>query len=56
MKIGAKIYYDKENGNVLQEVGERSDNVVETTTEQDYSTYAALAEWLPDSVGMLQLE
>ncbi|PAD31886.1 hypothetical protein [Paenibacillus sp. 7523-1] len=56
MEIGAKIYYDKETGIVIQEVGERSGGVVETTTEQDFTVYSALAERVPDTVGMIQFE
>lgn len=56
MQIGARIYYDKSTGNVIQEVGQRSGDVVETTTEQDFAAYVALAERIPESVGMLQLE
>lgn len=55
MKIGAKIYYDKETGNVIQEIGQRSGDVVETSTEHEFAVYAALAERVPDSVGMIQL-
>lgn len=56
MQIGARIYYDKSTGNIIQEVGQRSGDVVETTTEQDFAAYVALAERIPESVGMLQLE
>lgn len=56
MKIGTRIYYDKETGDVIQIVGERSGDVVETTQEQDFAVYAVLTEHVPDTVGMLQLE
>ncbi|MGF9697565.1 hypothetical protein [Paenibacillus sp. MABNR03] len=56
MEIGARIYYGKETGIVIQEVGERSGVVVETTTEQDFAAYIALAERVPDTVGMIQFE
>lgn len=56
MQIGSKIYYDKETGNVIQIVFERSGHVVETTREQDFATYVALTARVQDSVGMLQLE
>lgn len=60
IQIGAKIYYDKSTGAVIQEVGERSGkipgDVIETTSEQDFASYVALAERVPDTVGLIQLE
>lgn len=56
MQIGRRIYYDLQTGNAIQDTGERTGDVVETTRDQDFSAYAALAERVPDSVGMLQLE
>ncbi|MCZ1266714.1 hypothetical protein [Paenibacillus tundrae] len=56
MKIGAKIYYDTTTGNAIQEVGERSGDVVETSREQDFEVYANLAERVQDTVGMIQFE
>lgn len=56
MRIGAKVYYDKETGNVIQEVGERSGDVVETTTKQDFASYLKLAERVPETVEMIQFE
>lgn len=55
MNIGAKIYYDKLTGNVIVNTGERSGNVVETTTEQDFAVYSELSERVVDTVGMIQL-
>jgi hypothetical protein len=56
MQIGRKIYYDKATGNIIVDTGERSGNVVETTIEQDFTTYSALAERIPETVGMIQLD
>ncbi|MEK3750075.1 hypothetical protein NYE25_17790 [Paenibacillus sp. FSL E2-8871] len=56
MDIGRKIYYDKATGTVLVDTGERSGLVVETTQEQDFEAYKALAERTPESVGVLELE
>ncbi|MHA7963519.1 hypothetical protein ACX93W_05180 [Paenibacillus sp. CAU 1782] len=56
MQIGRKIYYELITGNVILDTGERSGDVVETTSEQDFASYAALAVRVPESVGMLQLE
>jgi hypothetical protein len=55
-QIGRKIYFDKLTGNVLVDTGERMGAVVETTQEQDFQAYAALAERVPSTVGFLQLE
>lgn len=56
MRIGRKIYWDKATGNVLVDTGERSGSVRETTQEEDFAAYQALAERVPDTVGCLQLE
>ncbi|WP_339259596.1 hypothetical protein MKZ12_07305 [Paenibacillus sp. FSL R5-0713] len=56
MNIGRRIYYDKTTGEVIFNTGERSGYVVETTIDQDFSTYTALLERSRDSVGMVQLE
>ncbi|MCM3206376.1 hypothetical protein [Paenibacillus illinoisensis] len=56
MKIGAKIYYDKETGQVIWIIGERSGDVIETTRDQDFKAYTALSERVSETVGLLQLE
>jgi len=56
MNIGRRIYFDFSTGNIIQDTGERSGEVIETTTEQDSVSYAALAERVPETVGCLQLE
>ncbi len=56
MQIGRRIYYEKSTGNVIVDTGERSGYVVESTVEQDFATYAALAERVPETVGWIQLE
>jgi len=56
MQIGRRIYYDKQNGNVIVDTGERQGAVVPTTVEQDFATYAALAQRVPETVGVLELE
>lgn len=55
-QIGAKVYFDNSSGNVIQEVGERSGDVIETTREEDFEAYATLAERVPDTIGMIQFE
>lgn len=56
MNIGRRIYYDKATGEVIVDTGERQGYVVETTHEQDFQTYKALAERVPDTVDCIQLE
>ncbi|MCM3040719.1 hypothetical protein M3201_13530 [Paenibacillus motobuensis] len=56
MQIGKKIYFEKATGNVIVDTGERSGFVRETTQEEDFAAYQALAERVPDTVGCLQLE
>ncbi|WP_020615734.1 hypothetical protein [Paenibacillus daejeonensis] len=56
MDIGRRIYYELSTGNVLVDTGERSGDVVETTQEQDFASYTALAERVPETVGLLELE
>ncbi|MBO9596707.1 MAG: hypothetical protein J7559_02625 [Cohnella sp.] len=56
MQIGRRIYYDRSTGNVIVDTGERYGGVIETTIEQDFAAYAALAERVPESTGHLQLE
>lgn len=55
MQLGRTIYYDKATGNVIVDTGEREGSVVETTFEQDFEAYAALAERVPATVGHIQL-
>lgn len=55
MQIAKKIYYDLTTGNVIQEIGEREGSVVETTQEQDFSSYISLTERVPSTVGVIQL-
>jgi len=55
MQTGRKIYYEKSTGNVTIDTGEREGSVVETTTAQDFASYVALFQRVPDTVGMIQL-
>ncbi|AIQ32518.1 MULTISPECIES: hypothetical protein [unclassified Paenibacillus] len=56
MQIGRRLYYELTSGNIIQDTGERSGDVIETTQEQDFGTYKALAERTPETVGVLELE
>ncbi|WP_058303456.1 hypothetical protein [Gorillibacterium timonense] len=56
MQIGRRIYYDKTTGNIIQDTSERSGDVIETSIEQDFTTYASLVERVPETVGLIQME
>ncbi|MEK0312487.1 hypothetical protein [Cohnella sp. 56] len=56
MNIGRRVYFDKLTGDIVQDTGDRSGSVVETTVEQDFEVFQALKERDPETVGMLQLE
>ncbi|WP_339194252.1 hypothetical protein MKY95_20950 [Paenibacillus sp. FSL P4-0176] len=56
MNIGARIYYEKSTGNIIVNTGQRSGDVIETTVEQDFYSYAVLAERVPETVGVIQLD
>ncbi|WP_232061466.1 hypothetical protein [Paenibacillus odorifer] len=56
MQIGRKIFYELTTGYVVQDIGERSGDVIETTIDQDFAAYRALSERVPETVGILQLE
>lgn len=56
MQIGRTVYYDLATENVIQDTGERSGAVVETTKEQDFLTYSTLQGIDPASVGVLEFE
>jgi hypothetical protein len=55
-QIGRKIYYDKATGNVLATTPEMFGDIIESTTEQDFSAYVALQGRDPTTVGVLQLD
>ncbi|MDR0268359.1 hypothetical protein [Paenibacillus sp.] len=55
-QIGRRIYYLKSTGVIIQDTGERTGLVFETTITQDFETYTSLKECVPESVGMLQFE
>lgn len=56
MNIGARIYFDKITGDVIENTGDRTGGVVETTREQDFEAYTSLSKRVPETVGMIQLE
>lgn len=56
MKIGRRIFYEKETGNVILEVGEREGFVTPTTVEQDIEMYKVLSERNRDTFDYIELE
>ena len=56
MEIGRRLYYELATGNVIQDTGERSGEVIATTREQDFEAYKALANRTPETVGVIVLE
>lgn len=56
MKIGRRIYFDKQTGNVLVDTGERQGFVKPTTIEQDIQAYKALSERNDDTFDYIELE
>lgn len=56
MEIGMKIYYELKTGNVIFNTGERIGIVAPTTREQDFESYKLLAERVPETVGLIELE
>jgi len=56
MKIGRKIYFDAQTGNVLINTGQRQANVIPTTVEQDVAVYTVLSERNRESFDYIELE
>jgi DNA repair exonuclease SbcCD ATPase subunit len=57
MEIGMKIYFEKATGNVVVNTGEQVGRlVVETTEDQDFATYKALAERVRGTIGVVKLK
>jgi len=56
MNIGRKLYYNLSNGNIIQDVGQLSGDVFETSREEDFKLYKTLIDRVPETVGLLQLE
>jgi hypothetical protein len=54
--LGHKIYYDKLTGNVILITGEMQGDVRETTKEEDFQSFVALQQRVPETVGCVQLE
>jgi hypothetical protein len=54
-KIGRKIFYDIDNGNIIIETGERQGSVIATSIDQDIATYTALSERNRETFDVLEL-
>ena len=56
-QIGRRLYFDRANGEIIQQISERQgEYVVETTVDEDFEAYAALKERVRETVGYVQLE
>ncbi|MGY0692608.1 hypothetical protein ACW2QC_07410 [Virgibacillus sp. FSP13] len=56
MKIGRRIYYEKETGNVILDTGEKQGFIKKTTIEQDIKNYRNLTGLNRDTFDVLELE
>ena len=56
MRIGKRIYFDIETGNIILDTGERVGAVVKTTIEQDITSYKVLNERNRESYDYIELE
>lgn len=54
-RIGRKLFYEIETGNIIQVTEERQGAVVATTIEQDIATYTALSERNRETFDVLEL-
>ncbi|MEG0261169.1 MAG: hypothetical protein RR651_14975 [Lysinibacillus sp.] len=56
MKIGRRVYYDKQTSNVILDTGERQGFVTQTTIEQDVSVYKVLSDRNRDTIDVIELQ
>lgn len=56
MKIGRKVYFDINTGNVIFDTGERQGFVIPTTIEQDIATFKELSERNRETFDFIELE
>ena len=54
--FGSRVYYLKENGNVVFKTGQSSGWVTEITPEQDWEIYEELKKYTKESVDFIQLK
>lgn len=55
MQLGRKIYYELSTGNIILNTGECQGDVIATTADQDFASYAVLNQLVATTVGMMQL-
>ncbi|MGE7121790.1 hypothetical protein ACQKIC_16360 [Peribacillus sp. NPDC046944] len=55
MKIGRRIYYEKDTGNLIIDTGEREGYVESRTVEQDIATFTVLSERNRETFDMIEL-
>jgi len=53
--IGRRIYFNKENGSIILDTGERCGAVVPTTVEEDFTSYRALQNVDRESLNYIEL-
>lgn len=56
MKIGKRIYFDTQTGEIIFDTGERSGHVVPTTVERDIEVFKQLTERHRDTFDYIELE
>lgn len=54
-RIGTKIYYLKNSGNIISETGDMMGCVVETSFDEDYENYTSLKQYDKQAIGCIQL-
>ena len=54
--FGSRVYYLKENGNVVFKTGQSSGWVTEITPEQDWEIYEELKKYTKESLDYIQLK
>lgn len=55
MKLGRRIYYEKETGNVIKDTGDRQGIVVPTSIEQDIEAFKVLSERNRETFDVIEL-
>lgn len=54
--FGSRVYYLKENGNVVFKTGQAEGWVIEITPEQDWEIYTELQKYTKESLDFIQLQ
>lgn len=55
-QLGTKVYYCKNNGDVILIISDRLGFVHETTFDEDYNIYIALSERNKNTIGLIEFE